>query len=153
METVRSVLLDKPTAPHLRVAAKGHLDSYDMVERVQKTESAPMDVFLDVTNDGAGPTFVSPDSVQVRVKFDQTGFDDVRRRDMDSVTQLDGQTLEFRKGYIAPGQTLHVGPIRLLGQAKTAHIEWRVRTAEGFEDVTGVSESSLSEKSESRNRP
>ncbi|MGL1664155.1 hypothetical protein ACSTJP_00450, partial [Vibrio parahaemolyticus] len=76
---------------------------------------------MDITNSGNEPTFVSPDAVRLEVKFDSDGFDDVGSRDMDSVVKLDEQTLCFQKGYLAPGQSVHVGPIRLIGAAHSAH--------------------------------
>lgn len=130
--TVQAVLQDRVVAPKLEISARGQADTFDMIDAPDPSSAAPTDAYLVVKNVGNAPTFVAPDAVLLRVAFDQGGFDDIRRRDMDAVRRLDDRTLEFTKGYLAPGQTLRVGPIRLLGKATRATLSWRLREADGF---------------------
>ena len=141
--TVQAILTSKPLVPHLKIVVKNSVDNYDLVEQAQKATPAPMDVYLEVTNDGNAPSFVGPDAVVLGVAFDQPGFDAIRRRDMDSVAQIGPSSLELRKGYIAPGQSLQVGPIRLVGEARAAKVTWRIRAAEGFKFTSGSSQVNL----------
>ncbi|MBS1709393.1 MAG: DUF3142 domain-containing protein [Armatimonadetes bacterium] len=146
MESVLS--RPKGRVPQVRVEAKLRSES-DTLGAMEATEPGlPADVWIELTNTGDSATFVAPDAFVIDLQFDKPGFGDVRLRDFDAVQFLrDGvetsparaDKLRLSKGWFYPGETLKVGPIRLLDSVPFhAKIAWRARLPSGLKTTQGT---------------
>lgn len=135
----------QPCEPKLDVKIHATRDRFEAIESHQS--QAPNDVYLEVVNSGNGSSFVSPDAVDISLKFDQIGFGDVRLRAFDraSFSRATGpkseaettpdraNTIHLFKAFTYPGQKLLCGPIRLLNSGKVrVTIRVRIRHQSGF---------------------
>jgi len=133
--------------PELKVSLDTVRDNFDLIESSAPNRQAPKDIFLKVQNIGKAPTFISPDAVEIEIQLDTPGVESVRLRDFESVRYVsqDKQVpnrqasgLILSKGYLAPGESAYVGPIRLLtGQANITAVKWTARDGDGFQFSKG----------------
>jgi len=121
----------------------------DELEAVDSGEpGAPLDLWIDVTAGGTSATFVAPDALVLDLTVDKPGFGDVRLRDFDGAEfLLDGETtspsradtVRFSKGWMFPGQSLKIGPIRLLSRGPLkAKLAWKARLPFGLQTTSGT---------------
>jgi len=133
----------KLALPKLKVTGEFQADTYEAVD----TGVMPTDLFITITNDSAAPTFVSEDALVLTVELDRNVLDGVSKGDalraetgmltggeFRAARARDSAAVQFRLPYLAAGETVEFGPIRLLAGARNeATIRWKVRAADGFD--------------------
>jgi hypothetical protein len=143
-------LAGRSIPPKLKIGLESRSDAFDLIESAKPLPDAPKDLDLKIENIG-GPTFLGPDALEVDVVLERPGFDEVRRRDMDSAVPgiLEGgrvtrcapdraNVASFSRFGLGAGQSIAIGPIQLLS-SKRQHISvrWRTRDSDGFQTESG----------------
>ncbi|MES1227403.1 MAG: hypothetical protein ABUL72_01960, partial [Armatimonadota bacterium] len=123
LATIQKVLTNAPIVPEIEVKLTSGQDAFEAVETGRA--NIPLDVFAEITNKGNDATYLSPDGLQIDLTFDKPGISETRLRDIDRIEYLDSKTemkatplhadlVRLSKGFLAPGQKILCGPIRLL---------------------------------------
>jgi hypothetical protein len=123
LDTIERVLRGESVQPKIEVKLRSGQDAFEAVETGQS--NIPVDVFAEISNTGTDSTYISPQGLVVQLTFDKPGIGDTRPRDIDSVAFYDSKTstqtnpnhsdqIRLSKGFLAPGQKVLCGPIRLL---------------------------------------
>lgn len=142
LDSMRLMLEGKPVEPRFDVTVTRSKNPLEVIEG--NLDKIPIDLYVEATNVGIGPTAVMPDALEITLKLSQPGVDQVRLRDFDSILYQRGSEgtsarpgnaniLVLRKGFVAPGQKLIAGPIRLQSSGDLrVNIGVRIRTKSGL---------------------
>jgi len=152
LRAVASTLAGRKPRPNLSVTVSSAAAPWAVVESGKKADRVPHDATISVTNTGDAGTFIANDAVTLTVQFDRLGFDAVDRGEFDSVQTLyceDGtldhavrastlraNTIRCCKSYLAPGETVHFGPIET--QATRIRGTWSVVGAGRLNTYRGI---------------
>ncbi len=128
-------LIKPADRPMLKVTLKLGSESYGAIET--GNSKMPLDVFLHIQNASSAPTFIAPDAVVVKVNFDVPGIESVQLGDALWSKVLSPNMAQLGLGYLAPGEKVEIGPIRLTSnKASKATIDCKIRDSSGFDIST-----------------
>ena len=132
-----SVRGEPVTAPTLKLGLRTRRHApWTVIEAGPAAETPGTDLFVDVTALGAFGTTVAPDAAVLTLRFPTPGrllavspggFDTISVTSDGAASSLArADSVRLGIGYLAPGKTVTVGPIRLSdAQAATVHASWQ----------------------------
>ena len=148
LDTIQRALRGEAVQPKIEVKLRSGQDAFEAVETGQS--NIPIDVFAEISNVGTDATYVSPQGLVVQLSFDKPGIGDVRPRDIDTVKFYDSHSpnpnleinpihsdqVRLSKGFLAPGQKILCGPLRLLNSGPV-RVKIRVQawSSSGFQST------------------
>lgn len=149
MPGIEAALAGKKTTSDIVIEAVVRRDTYDMVDSPELVDPS-YEITLRITNKGLAATTIGRDALTCTLNWENAELDDVRPGGSDTVfpgiagknsfvpTSLARATaVQFQKGFVHPGETLTVGPIRLIAKPGASYkISWNFLSSEGFERQT-----------------
>lgn len=147
MPSVSAVIRGETLTSHLELSVQAKSEPWELVERPGSPGRLPSVVRLALKNTGNEGTAVGPRSIRVEASFDKPGveatagqFDTVFARSAqgERTVLTKASTFMFNASWLAPGQTITTGPIRIgpLGPDSMT-VRWTWLRSGGFQQGSG----------------
>ncbi len=167
LPSIASVLRGEKARPGLQVNITASNAPWELVETGRKVKRSPIDLNIKVTNTGSVGSALSDNAVVVELVFDQPGLEIEGPGDFSAIqtafrpagqeselasSALRANILRLKAPYIAAGESIRIGPIRVIADgATTIKGHWQVVGPGGFNTIRGkISIINLSEKEGNR---